>query len=121
MSETARVQSILAWAYYQPDLHLDRCQSGRLTKSYTSKKTGIIKNYAIRLAQKDSADINGTVRDFNGIGRACYIEVKKPGEELRPGQIKFRDKVISLGAIHITAYSIDDVIEGLRPYRRAIQ
>ncbi len=123
MKESAIVRSIIEWAFYQPDIHLDRIQSGRLTKHYKNKKTGITKTYAIRLAQAGSADIWGIMRDLNGIGRAVFVECKIPGEEIDIDgpQQRFKEKVEALGGIHITANSIDDVVAALKPFRRAIQ
>lgn len=47
-------------------------------------------------------------------GRFIGIEVKMPGEKLRPEQLTWRDMMVSRGAIHILATCIDDVYAGLR-------
>ncbi len=43
-------------------------------------------------------------------GKLIAIEVKSSGEKLRDKQIEFRDKVLNGNGIHITAYSLQDVI-----------
>jgi len=69
------------------------------------------------------------VPDITGFlpgGRALYIEVKRPGENLRegyftkagkyiPGQTDFRDIAIAQGTLYILARSIEDVESALPP------
>lgn len=47
-------------------------------------------------------------------GKLLGIEVKKPGQKLRPEQIVWRDKLKMAGADSIVAYSVSDVIAYLR-------
>ncbi len=56
-----------------------------------------------------SADIMGILAG----GRALAIEVKMPGEQLRPEQRTWRDMWIKYGGLHIVARSVGDVYDAL--------
>ncbi len=74
----------------------------------------------VRYSVVGSADILGilcgdTVTLVNR-GRAIGIEVKMPGEHLRPEQATWRDMFIKFGGVYILATCIDDVYAGLRAH-----
>jgi hypothetical protein len=60
--------------------------------------------------QKGQADILGIVSPS---GRGLAIEVKMPGERLRPEQALWRDMWVKYGGIYIVATCIEDVYVGL--------
>lgn len=66
----------------------------------------------VRYSVVGSADILGIIMG----GRAIAIEVKMPGEGLRPEQITWRDMFIKFGGVYILATCIDDVYAGLRAH-----
>ncbi len=42
-------------------------------------------------------------------GRVLWIEVKRPGGELRPDQERFRDEILAHGGEYLVARSVEDV------------
>ncbi len=63
----------------------------------------------VRYSVTGSADILGILMG----GRALAIEVKMPGEKLRPEQILWRDMFIKFGGLYILATCIEDVYVAL--------
>lgn len=61
----------------------------------------------IKLLPKGYSDTFGVRKD----GKALFIEVKKPGEKLRPEQINFRDAVLNLPVIYGVARSAAEAVE----------
>lgn len=56
---------------------------------------------------KGFPDIAGVWPDTDGC--LFVIEVKRPGEQLEPHQVKWRDRLVANRVTHITATSIEDV------------
>lgn len=70
----------------------------------------------IKFGNAGEPDIRGFLtgnKDGINRGRAIYIEVKMPGENLEPDQKTWRDMAVPRGIIHITAHSVLEVYEGL--------
>lgn len=68
---------------------------------------------------KGVADILGILTDDKtGHGIFLAIEVKRPGQKLRPDQEKFLQRINDAGGIGFVAYSVQDVIDrlGLQNY-----
>ena len=59
----------------------------------------------VRAGLKGSADIIG----MNPHGIFLAVECKAGKNKLQPSQIAFRDSVVACGAIHVVAYSVDDL------------
>jgi Ni,Fe-hydrogenase III small subunit len=57
------------------------------------------------------ADIMGIIAPH---GRGIAIEVKMPGEHLRPEQVTWRDMWVAKGGLHIIANCVEDVAVCLR-------
>ncbi len=72
---------------------------------------------AVRFSVVGSADILGILHgdSVTGLnrGRAIGIEVKMPGQALRPEQARWRDMFVKFGGLHITATCIEDVYVAL--------
>jgi hypothetical protein len=63
---------------------------------------------------KGVADILGILTDDNtGHGIFLAIEVKRPGQKLRPDQERFLKRVNDAGGIGFMASSVQDVIDRL--------
>lgn len=61
-------------------------------------------------------DVRG-IADIGGIlpgGRALQIEVKVKPNTLSADQKAWRDRTVAAGGLHITAYSIEDVLAGIK-------
>lgn len=66
----------------------------------------------VPIGEKGISDIIGIMN--NGTGRLLACEVKAKGGKPTPEQTAFLDKVNKAGGIGILAYSLDDVINGLK-------
>ncbi len=58
-------------------------------------------------------DIRGLLACDPLRGHCLVIECKVPGKRLRDDQDNRREMYIGMGAVHITAWSVDDVYTGL--------
>lgn len=98
---------ILDWLQFQP-----RCFYWRQNASMNRKE------YKGTVRYFKSVSVPG-ISDIMGIwnGKPLAIEVKRPGEKLRPDQIEFLQKFSNAGGIAIVAYRVEDVIESLNQFR----
>ncbi len=121
--------AIMEYLKMRPDVFVMKMNTGGTPYEYKSNKSGQIKKYFVRFGSPGMADIQGVLNRKIGnsyIGQALYIEVKARGctkkqdgvyrqaGEQKPDQIEFEKKVKAMGAIYLLAFSVQDVIEGLK-------
>lgn len=101
--ESALINTIIRYVYNcYPDIFIWRANAGA---------------FKLESGQWFKSNIKGTP-DLIGFrspsGTFIGIEAKIHPNKLNPAQEEFKDRLQRFGGIHITAYSIDDVIEGLK-------
>lgn len=92
-----------------------RCNTGSMTKTYTSKKTGITKSHYVRFGKKGMGDIIAC----SPHGRWIEVETKAEKGKQSPEQIDRQHEIERRKGVYILARSVDDLIarqsEVLRP------
>lgn len=91
---------------YQWGLQPIRNNTGAFKKSYKNKKTGLIKEYHIRVGKEGSGDIICCTRR----GTWLEIECKATTGKQTPEQKQRQLHIESIGGIYILAYSLDDLL-----------
>lgn len=61
---------------------------------------------AFGVGGKGASDLVGAFR-----GRAVFVEVKRPGQSLRPEQVTFRRLVESKGCIYVVLHSAEEAVQ----------
>lgn len=84
------------------------CANGCVARNHTVGQFYTKYGSIVNIGNHGEADIWGhRISD----GKAIYIEVKLPGEHLRPDQQKFIDAMRNTGAIAGCAHSIKEALE----------
>ena len=78
-------------------------------------RTRAIKTHGGLYGVNGQPDITGCIKHYGGVGQRLEIEVKRPGEEPRPDQIREMNAWRNAGAIVFVAHSLDDVKRELEP------
>ena len=68
--------------------------------------------------QVGSADISATIKNKNGIGLSCKIEVKIGRDIQSPEQKKYQEQVESAGGVYIIARNFEDFV---KDYERLVK
>ena len=90
------------------------CQNGCVARNHTVGQFFTKYGGIVNIGQNGEADIWGhRISD----GKAFYIEVKLPGEEPRPDQLRFIDAMRAAGAISGCAHSVEEAIQLVNPLR----
>lgn len=98
-------RSILAYLQWEPRVAwAHRFNTGAAVGEGTDHRGRATRHY-IRFAFKGCADILGQLRT----GEFLAIEVKRPGEKLRPEQAEFLEQVKAAGGLAVCARCIEDI------------
>lgn len=100
MRETWLVSSILQYLKHRSDVYAWR------------NNVGAMKNADGRFVQFGFAGLSDIIGMHNGAFLA--IECKVGKNKQTPAQLAFQADVVNHGGVYILAYSLDDVIEGLK-------
>ena len=104
MTETQLVKQILEFLQYKPGKFW-RMNTG--ATKFQSKG----KDYFVRFGVPGQADITGIID-----GKRIELEIKIPGGVQSDNQKQFQQMIEDNGGVYILAYSLDDVVNGLKKY-----
>ena len=96
----------------RPDVRLFRASVGRYRLLTRPEQV-------IKIGTDGQADLNGIIQGVpcpncgHHGSRRLEVEIKRPGKNLDPDQVKWREMMLRFGAVHITAHSPEEAIQAI--------